>query len=110
MKSALDNRIFEIVSEEAARQNVRAFVIGGYVRDWFLQRRSNDIDIVVEGSGIAVAEAVARRVGSVVSVFKNFGTAMLHFHGDEIEFVCEGEDEEEALKALVVAVESGLGE
>ncbi len=87
MKSALDNRIFEIVSEEAARQNVRAFVIGGYVRDWFLQRRSNDIDIVVEGSGIAVAEAVARRVGSVVSVFKNFGTAMLHYHGMEVEFV-----------------------
>lgn len=87
MKSALDGKIFEIVSQEAEKLGVKAFVIGGYVRDWFLQRPSSDIDIVVEGSGIAVAEAVARRVRTKVSVFKNFGTAMLHFQGLEVEFV-----------------------
>ncbi len=83
----LDNRIFSIVSEVAAEKGVRAFVIGGYVRDCFLGRESKDIDIVVEGSGIALAEAVGERVHSTVSVFRNFGTAMLKFHGTEIEFV-----------------------
>lgn len=83
----LNNRIFEIVSEVAQEKGVRAFVIGGYVRDCFLGRQSKDIDIVVEGSGIALAEAVGERVHSNVSVFKNFGTAMLRFHGVEVEFV-----------------------
>ena len=64
-----------------------AFVIGGYVRDCFLGRPSKDIDIVVEGSGIELAEAVGERVRSYVSVFKNFGTAMLKFKGIEVEFV-----------------------
>ena len=72
----LDHKIFQIVSETAAEQGVRAFVIGGYVRDCFLGRPSKDIDIVVEGSGIAIAEAVAQKVHSNVSVFRNFGTAM----------------------------------
>lgn len=66
---------------------VRAFVIGGYVRDCFLGRQSKDIDIVVEGSGIELAEAVGAKVRSYVSVFKNFGTAMLRFKGIEVEFV-----------------------
>ncbi len=83
----LDNGIFQIVSEAAARTGVRAFVIGGYVRDCFLGRQSKDIDIVVEGSGIGLAEAVGETVGSHVSVFRNFGTAMLKYHGVEIEFV-----------------------
>lgn len=83
----LDNRIFRIVSEAARETGVRAFVIGGYVRDCFLGRKSTDIDIVVEGSGIELAENVGRKVGSTVSVFKNFGTAMLRYHGVEIEFV-----------------------
>lgn len=83
----LDDRIFTIVSEVAEEQGVRAYVIGGYVRDCFLGRPSKDIDIVVEGSGIALAEAVGSRVHSNVSVFKNFGTAMLKFDGVEIEFV-----------------------
>ena len=55
----LDHKIFSIVSEVASEKGVRAFVIGGYVRDCFLGRPSKDIDIVVEGSGIAIAEAVA---------------------------------------------------
>ena len=83
----LDHKIFRIVSETAAEQGVRAFVIGGYVRDCFLGRPSKDIDIVVEGSGIAIAEAVAEKVHSNVSVFRNFGTAMLRYKGIEVEFV-----------------------
>ena len=83
----LEHKIFQIVSETAAEQGVRAFVIGGYVRDCFLGRPSKDIDIVVEGSGIAIAEAVAEKVRTNVSVFRNFGTAMLRYKGIEVEFV-----------------------
>lgn len=83
----LDHKIFSIVSEVARDMGVRAFVIGGYVRDCFLGRPSKDIDIVVEGSGTDLAEAVGARVHSNVSVFKNFGTAMLRYKGIEVEFV-----------------------
>ena len=83
----LDHKIFSIVSETAAEKGIRAFVIGGYVRDCFLGRPSKDIDIVVEGSGIELAEAVGEKVHSNVSVFKNFGTAMLRYRGIEVEFV-----------------------
>ena len=83
----LDRPIFRIVSEIAAERGVRAFVIGGYVRDCFLGRAGNDIDIVVEGSGIDFARAVGERTKQRVSYFKNFGTAMLHYRGDEVEFV-----------------------
>lgn len=87
MKGPLDNRIFDIISSRAKAQGVRAFAIGGYVRDWFLQRPCSDIDIVVEGSGIELARAVAASVGTKVTVFRNFGTAMLHYRGLEVEFV-----------------------
>lgn len=83
----LDNRIFTIISQIAAERGVRAFVIGGYVRDCFLGRPGKDIDIVAEGSGIGLAEAVGEAVKSHVSVFRNFGTAMLKYGGIEIEFV-----------------------
>ena len=83
----LDRPVFRVVSEIAAEKGVRAFVIGGFVRDCFLGRPCNDIDIVVEGSGIDFARAVGERTHQHVSYFKNFGTAMLHFRGDEIEFV-----------------------
>ena len=83
----LDAPVFKLVSDVAAETGVRAFVIGGYVRDCFLGRPNTDIDIVVEGSGIALAEAVAEKVHTNVSVFKNFGTAMLHYKGIEVEFV-----------------------
>lgn len=83
----LKNKIFEVVSEEAAAKNVRAYVIGGYVRDSLLGRKSNDIDIVVEGSGIELAERVAKKLKVNVTVFKNFGTAMLKSGNLEIEFV-----------------------
>ncbi len=83
----LEKPIFHIVSDVAGRRGVKAFVIGGYVRDCFLGRPCNDIDIVVEGSGIDFAEAVGEATGKTVSYFKNFGTAMMRFQGDEVEFV-----------------------
>lgn len=83
----VSKEIFGIVSDVARERGVRAFAIGGYVRDCFLGRPCNDIDIVVEGSGIDFARAVGEKTGAYVSYFKNFGTAMLHFKGDEIEFV-----------------------
>lgn len=83
----LDKRIFRIISDVAEESGVRAFVIGGYVRDCFLGRKCTDIDIVVEGSGIDFATLVGAKVKKKVSYFKNFGTAMLRFEGDEIEFV-----------------------
>ncbi len=83
----LDHRIFSIISDIAEKKGVRAFVIGGYVRDCFLGCPSKDIDIVVEGSGIELAEAVGEAVHSNVSVFRNFGTAMLRYRGIEVEFV-----------------------
>ncbi len=87
MTDALDNKIFDIVSKTAKELGVRAFVIGGFVRDYFLQRPCHDIDIVVEGSGIQLAEAVAKKVRTNVAVFRNFGTAMLHYGPYEVEFV-----------------------
>lgn len=87
VKDFLKNEIFSIISRAAKSKGVRAFVIGGFVRDCFLGRESTDIDIVVEGSGIDLAEAVAQETGSNVSVFRNFGTAMLKFRGIEVEFV-----------------------
>ena len=83
----LDHDIFKIVSQIATEKGVKAYVIGGYVRDCFLGRSSKDIDIVVEGSGIDLAEAVAAKVRSNVSVFRTYGTAMLRYKGVEIEFV-----------------------
>ena len=87
MKDFLKNEVFGIVSKAAEEEGVRAFVIGGFVRDAFLGRPSKDIDIVVEGSGIALAKLVGKIVGSKVAVYSNFGTAMLHYKGVEVEFV-----------------------
>ena len=87
MTTALDNPIFKLVSEVAAENGVRAFVIGGFVRDYFLQRPCHDIDIVVEGRGLEIARAVGKRLGVKVNFFPNFGTAMLRFGDEEVEFV-----------------------
>ena len=83
----LTHKIFTIINQTAREAGVRAFVIGGYVRDCFLGRECTDIDIVVEGSGIDLANAIGQKVKSKVSVFKNYGTAMLKYKGLEIEFV-----------------------
>ncbi len=85
--AALENPIFRKVGQMADRMGVQAFVIGGYVRDYFLRRPSTDIDVVVTGSGIALAEALGRELHTKVSVFKNFGTAMLRAGDWEVEFV-----------------------
>lgn len=86
-KQYLTKPIFSIVSETADELGVRAFVIGGFVRDCFLGRPCNDIDIVVEGSGLEFAKAVGEKTKKKVSYFKNFGTAMMRYQGDEVEFV-----------------------
>jgi len=89
MKKHLQHRIFSVIAEEAEALNQKAFVVGGYVRDIFLKRESKDIDIVVLGSGIDLAQHIANRLGDKVSVniFRNFGTAMIKYDGLEIEFV-----------------------
>ncbi|GAA4921800.1 CCA tRNA nucleotidyltransferase [Mucilaginibacter defluvii] len=87
MKEHLQHHIFKVISLLAGQQNVRAYAIGGFVRDLFLKRPSKDIDVVVIGNGITFAEAVAKKLNVQVSVFKNFGTAMLKYHDLEVEFV-----------------------
>ena len=66
---------------------VEAYVVGGYVRDYYLRRPSTDIDVVVVGSGVAVAEELGRELGVKVSVFRTYGTAMVRWRGTEVEFV-----------------------
>ena len=84
----LTHPIFKILSGIAAEKGLEIYVIGGYVRDLILHRPSKDIDIVVLGSGIELAETAAKQLGDLtVSVFKNFGTAMFRYKGVEIEFV-----------------------
>lgn len=80
--------IFQEITDIVESLGVRAYVVGGYVRDYYLARPSTDIDVVVVGSGIDVAKALGKRLKTKVSVFKTFGTAMLHDkQGREIEFV-----------------------
>ncbi len=84
----IDKPIFRTVSEVCNENGLSAFVIGGYVRDLILKRPSKDIDIVVLGSGLDLAEKVAKRLDiDKVQYFKNFGTAMFVHEGDDIEFV-----------------------
>ncbi len=85
----ISSKPFRIISEAADSLGMEAYVIGGYVRDIFLYRKSKDIDIVAVGSGIELAKAVAARIGkrAHLSVFKNFGTAQVKAGDMEIEFV-----------------------
>ena len=89
----LDQEIFRQISHVADTMGVECYVVGGYVRDIFLERPSNDIDVVVVGSGIAVAEELKRQLGrkAHLSVFRNFGTAQVKFRQKgreyEVEFV-----------------------
>ena len=70
---------FHLISEAAEELGVEVYVIGGYVRDIFLNRPSKDIDVVAVGSGIELAKRVAKKIGrgAYLSVFKNFGTAQV---------------------------------
>lgn len=84
----LSNPIFRRIARIAKEQGVDAYVVGGYVRDYYLRRPSTDVDVVVVGSGIALAEALGRELRTKVSVYKTFGTAMLRTRdGVEVEFV-----------------------
>ena len=89
MKKHLQHPVFSIISEIADQINQETYVIGGFVRDLILKRPSPDIDVVTLGSGIHLAEMVAKTLGPniQVSVFRNFGTAMLKYQSLEIEFV-----------------------
>lgn len=89
LKERFSQKIFKQIGETADELGMECYVVGGYVRDIFLQRPSKDIDVVVVGSGIAMAEALGKRLGrgAHVALFKNFGTAQLKYRGTEVEFV-----------------------
>ena len=91
MKKCLNNPIFRIISEVVTNEKIETYVIGGYVRDFLLNRMSSDrdIDIVVVGSGVNIAKKIAKRIDPKikVTVFKNFGTAMFRYKNHEIDFV-----------------------
>ncbi len=89
LKLKFDSPIFHQISQTADELGLDCYAVGGYVRDLFLERPSTDIDVVVVGSGIKIAEALARKLGkgAHLSVFKNFGTAQVKYKDVEIEFV-----------------------
>ncbi|HEX3008934.1 MAG TPA: HD domain-containing protein [Bacteroidales bacterium] len=89
MQNSLQHPVFKIISEISLKEDLETYVIGGFVRDALLKRPSKDIDIVVVGNGIDLAKKVAEKIGrdTNVTVFKNFGTAMLKYQDYEIEFV-----------------------
>ena len=91
LATILDQAVFRLISEAADRLGLECYVVGGYVRDIFLERPSNDIDVVVVGSGIALAEELKRILGrkAHLSVFKNFGTAQVKFHQKGVEYEVE---------------------
>ncbi len=84
----IDTHLFKAIAEVGEEINQPVFIIGGYVRDLILNRASKDIDFVTAGSGIELAENVAKKLKTrQISVFKNFGTAMINFQDWELEFV-----------------------
>ncbi|MES2593255.1 MAG: HD domain-containing protein [Bacteroidota bacterium] len=89
MKTKLTHPVFKVISECAAEMDIPAYVIGGWVRDLLLNRPSKDIDIVAIGSGIDLAQNVAKKLGNEyhVNVYKNFGTAQIVYQDYDIEFV-----------------------
>ena len=92
MKEALQHNIFKVISQSAKEQSLDAYVIGGFVRDYILNRGTHkDIDILAIGSGIDLAKQVAKNLPNQpkVQVFKTYGTAMLHFEDIEIESMIE---------------------
>lgn len=89
LKQRFNDKIFGQISETADALGLECYVVGGYVRDIFLERPSKDIDVVVVGSGIEMAQALGKHLGkgAHVALFKNFGTAQVKYHGIEVEFV-----------------------
>ena len=89
LKDKLKHPVFAILSQCAAELNVPAYVIGGWVRDLFLERPSKDIDIVAIGSGIELAKLVSKKLGGghQVNIYKNFGTAQIVYDDYDISMV-----------------------
>ena len=89
LKQSFDHSIFHTLSETADGLGLECYVVGGYVRDMFLGRPSKDIDVVVAGSGVEMAEAFGAKIGkpAKVTVFRNFGTAQVKYGNMEVEFV-----------------------
>ena len=89
-KQALKHKIFDIISQSAEELNVESFVIGGFVRDYLLERgNAKDIDVVAVGNGIELAKQVSKNISNQpkVQIFKTYGTAMLRYNDIQIEFV-----------------------
>ena len=88
IQKVIHDEVFRIVAECGEELGKPVFVIGGYVRDVILERPSKDMDFVIAGSGIALAELVAKKLKATkVSFFKTYGTAMIHYKGFDLEFV-----------------------
>ena len=89
MYSFLNEPIFKLIQQSSDELNIDTYAIGGYVRDFFLERKSKDIDVVTLGKSIDLANLLHQKLGEEahLSVFKNFGTAQIKFHDLEIEFV-----------------------
>ncbi len=88
LRQYLQHPIFTIISSSAKELNIETYVVGGFVRDLLLNRPSKDIDIVCVGSGIELAKNISKSIGNCkVTVYKNFGTAMLQYQDWEVEFV-----------------------
>ena len=89
LAEVLNKDIFHTISNVADKLGYECYVVGGYVRDLFLQRPSKDIDVVVVGSGIEMATQLKQVLGKKahLSVFRNFGTAQVKYHNMEVEFV-----------------------
>ncbi len=89
IRERIDTPLFHKITHAADSLGLECYLVGGYVRDLFLCRPTNDIDVVVVGSGITLAERFARELGrgAHLSVFRNFGTAQVKWHGQEVEFV-----------------------
>ena len=89
IQKILDKPIFHKISETADELNMECYIVGGYVRDIFLQRPSTDIDVVVVGKGIEMARAFSKKLGkgAHLAVYANFGTAQVKYRNQEIEFV-----------------------
>lgn len=96
-QNALTNPVFRVLSTTAKELGMKAYVVGGFVRDYLMERDNDDIDVVVEGSGLDFAKAFAEKVNSAVDLYENFGTAKVHIGPEsplyksltnpEIEFV-----------------------
>jgi len=88
-EEAINDKLFKTISSCADQLGLDCYVIGGFVRDYFLKRKSKDVDIVVVGSGIEMAKSISKalKITSEIKIFKTYGTAMLRYSNFEIEFV-----------------------